>query len=79
MTARRRAKAWLWEKVEGRHWLGFWRLESGPDGVGWAAQAAGGYAAETRPVEPNLARLAPVLADRTLVARTRRTRLRGRR
>ena len=28
MTAWRRAEAQLWEKVEDRRWLGFWRLES---------------------------------------------------
>ena len=28
MTAWRRAEARLWEKVEDRRWLGFWRLES---------------------------------------------------
>ena len=29
MTAWRRAEAQLWETVEDRRWLGFWRLESG--------------------------------------------------
>ena len=28
MTAWRRAEAQLWEKVEDRRWLGFWRLET---------------------------------------------------
>ena len=46
--------------------------EPGADGMGRAAQAAGGHAAEARPGEPHPARPAPDLADRAFVARAGR-------
>ena len=72
MSAWRRAEAQAWE---GRGPTLAWVLaprDPGTEGVGRAAQAAGGHAAEVRPGEPHPARPAPDLANRALVAGTHR-------
>ncbi len=73
MTAWRRAEAQLWEQVEDRRWLGFWRLESRARAE-WAELHERQEDTRQRLEEESrtVARPTPDMADRALVAGTGR-------